>query len=303
MSARAYLRSARTMFKEMVLRKRPNLRGVLTFPPGHFYSPLLDIKSLAAHEAALPFDGADWWEHVDMRLDEQRAYYQELVDGSPAAPFPSHKSERCRYYSVNNWFPWSDAFTLAGVMRKEKPRRIIEVGSGYSSAVMLDTLESSGLSTDLTFIEPYPARLYSLLTSNDKRTAVIHEKQVQQVPLAVFDELDEHDLLFIDSSHVLKVGSDLSFIMLRVMPRLKPGVIVHFHDIFYPCSYPANWIREGRAWNESLALRAMLVGGSMFRVLAFNAFAGESFPEIFSGRFPEFLQNTGGSLWLKKIAS
>jgi hypothetical protein len=118
----------------------------------------------------------------------------------------------------------------------------------------------------------------------------------------VFDQLEASDLVFIDSSHVAKIGSDVSFILLRILPRLKPGVIVHFHDVFYPFSYPAAWIREGRAWNESLFLRAFLVGNPQFQLLAFNSFAGYSFSELFRDQLPAFLNNTGGSIWIKKVA-
>ena len=118
----------------------------------------------------------------------------------------------------------------------------------------------------------------------------------------MFDQLEAQDLVFIDSSHVAKIGSDVTFILLRILPRLKRGVLVHFHDIFYPFSYPLSWIREGRAWNESLFLRAFLVGNSQFQLVAFNSYAGYSFPEVFRDRFPAFLNKTGGSMWIRKVA-
>lgn len=167
---------------------------------------------------------------------------------------------------------------------------------------MLDTLEHAQMSAELTFIEPYPERLHSVLKPNDKSASTILINRVQEVPLSVFDQLDAQDLLFIDSSHVAKVGSDVTFILLRVLPRLKSGVLVHFHDIVYPFSYPDHWIREGRAWNESLFLRAFLVGNSQFELVVFNSYIGYSYPELFRKRFPAFLENTGGSIWIRKIA-
>ena len=118
----------------------------------------------------------------------------------------------------------------------------------------------------------------------------------------MFDQLEAQDLVFCDSSHVAKIGSDVSYILLRILPRLKPGVLVHFHDVFYPFSYPATWIREGRAWNESLFLRAFLVGNMQFQLVAFNCYAGYSFPELFRERLPAFLNDTGGSIWIRKVA-
>lgn len=281
---------------------QPNLRGALYYPPGHFYSPLLDIESLGQNGANLAFDGTECWEHVDLRGDQQRAYYVDLLENFPFLPFPKDKAPDYRYFIDNHWFSLSDAFTLSGIVRKEKPRRIIEIGSGFSSAVVLDTLDKTSASAKLTFIEPYPDRLYSLLSEKDKSSSTILVKRVQEVELSLFDQLEAQDILFIDSSHVAKVGSDVTFLFLRILPRLKPGVIVQVHDIFYPFSYPTNWIREGRAWNESLFLRAFLIGNPQFQVMAFNSFAGHSFPEIFRQPLPAFLNNTGGSIWLKKVA-
>ncbi len=250
----------------------------------------------------LPFDGAECWEHVDLRPDEQRRYFEGLVRDFSLLPFPERKSDGFRYFTEQTWFVPSDAFTLSGIIRKEKPRRIVEVGSGFSSAVMLDTLAQTHASAALTFIEPYPDRLDALLSSADRVAAQILVQRVQEVALSVFDQLEAQDVLFIDSSHVAKIGSDVTFLLLRILPRLRPGVLVHFHDVFYPYSYPAGWIREGRAWNESLFLRAFLVGNPQFQMLAFNAFAGCSFPEVFREKLPVFLKNTGGSVWLRKVA-
>jgi predicted O-methyltransferase YrrM len=242
------------------------------------------------------------WEHVNLQPSEQRFYYEDLLERFPFLPFPSQKSHNYRYFTENNWFVVSDAFTLSGIIQKEKPRRIVEIGSGFSSAVMLDTLDQTQASAMLTVIEPYPDRLYSLLSPRDRSIAAVLVERVQEVSLSLFDQLEAQDLIFIDSSHVAKIGSDVTFILLRVLPRLKQGVLVHFHDVFYPFSYPASWIREGRAWNESLFLRAFLLGNPQFQLVAFNSYAGSSFPEVFQDRFPAFLSNTGGSIWIRKVS-
>lgn len=250
----------------------------------------------------MPFDGVECWEHIDLRPQEQRNYYEDLLDRFSFLPFPSQKTEGYRYFTDNEWFVLSDAFTLSGIIRKEKPRRIVEIGSGFSSGVMLDTLSQTDESAALTFIEPFPDRLHSLLSSSDRTSSTILVQPVQEVSLSVFDQLDAQDILFIDSSHVAKIGSDLTIIFLRILPRLRRGVLVHFHDIFYPFSYPVSWIRDGRAWNESIFLRAFLIGNRDFHVMAFNPFAGYSFPELFRDGLAGFLNNTGGSIWLRKVA-
>ena len=298
----SYFGFIKNRLQERRLRLQPNLRGVVFSPPGHFLSPLLDIEQLGPNGSNLPFDGEEWWEHVDLLPDGQRTYYEDLLERFPVLPFPQQKTEGYRYFTENNWFPLSDAFTLSGIIRKEKPRRIVEVGSGFSSAVMLDTIDKARLSAALTFIEPYPERLYSLFLPNDRSVSTVIARPVQEVPLSIFDQLEAQDLLFIDSSHVAKIGSDVTLILLRILPRLKRGVLVHFHDIFYPCSYPAVWIREGRAWNESLFLRAFLVGNTQFQFVAFNSYARYLFPDVFRERLPAFLDNAGCSLWIRKVA-
>jgi predicted O-methyltransferase YrrM len=283
------------------LRLKPSLSPEFV-PPGHYYSPLLDIASLAPSSLSMPFDGVECWEHIELCPQEQRIYYEDLLDRFPVLPFPIQKTDCYRYFTDNEWFILSDAFTLSGIIRKEKPRRIVEIGSGFSSAVMLDTLSQTHESAALTFIEPFPDRLHSLLSSSDRASSTILMQPVQEVSLSVFDQLDAQDILFIDSSHVAKIGSDVNIILLRILPRLRRGVLVHFHDVFYPVSYPVNWIREGRAWNESIFLRAFLMQNRDFRVMAFNSFAGYSFPELFRDRLAGFLNNTGGSMWLRKEA-
>ncbi len=294
----SYFSGIQKRLLERRLRRDPNLRGAVAFPPGHFYSPLLDLRNVQADTGA-PFDGPEYWEHIDLRPSPQRSFYEELLSSFPPLPFPTHRTPEFRFYSENDWFGPSDAFVLSALLRKEQPRRIIEIGSGFSSAVMLDTLDRMGASAVLTFIEPHPERLHALLSEKDKAMTTILPQPAQEVSLSVFDQLEAHDLLFIDSSHVCKIGSDVAHILLRIVPRLKPGVLVHFHDIFYPFSYPTKWIREGRAWNESLFLRAFLVGNSQFEIVAFNALAKHSFPEIFRDRFPDFLKAAGSSLWLR----
>jgi hypothetical protein len=306
LNPKLYSRFVRDLRRARRLFLQPNLWGVLAFPPDHYYSPLLDIESLGPNECNMPFDGEECWEQIELRPDDQRSYYEDMLDRFPLLPFPSQKTRNYRYFIDNVWFTLPDAFILSGIIRKEKPRRIIEVGSGFSSAVMLDTLEQTHESAQLTFIEPFPDRLYSLLSPGDKPSSTILAKRVQEVPLSLFDQLEAQDVLFIDSSHVAKIGSDVTFLLLRVLPRLKPGVLVQLHDIFYPFTYPISWIREGRAWNESIFLRAFLMRNPDFQIMVFNSFARHSFPKIFRERFPGFLNDTAGSsassIWLKKVA-
>ncbi len=282
------------------LKKNPNERGRILFPPGHFHSPLLDIAALSSENSALPHDGDETWENIPLHQSEQRLLFQELLEKHPPLPFPQSESRDYRYHYDNDWFPLSDAFTLSGLMRRENPRRIIEVGSGFSTAVMLDTLDHSGGITSITCLEPHPGRLKTLLRKEDFGRINLISSPVQEMPPAGFSDLDAGDFLFIDSSHVAKIGSDVTFLFLQVLPILKPGVWVHVHDIFYPETYPLEWIKQGRAWNESLILRAFLTGNQGYQIRAFNGYAGAVFPSSFWENLPAFRQNSGGSLWMQR---
>jgi hypothetical protein len=143
-------------------------------------------------------------------------------------------------------------------------------------------------------------RLKSRLNEADLKRAEIHQARVQDIPLSFFDRLQQNDILFIDSSHVVKFASDLHYLMFEVLPRLAEGVIIHFHDIFYPFEYPEAWLREGIAWNEAYMLRAFLSHNSNYDILLFTTYLQRKFPDFFSRHFPLCAKNTGGSLWIQK---
>lgn len=125
------------------------------------------------------------------------------------------------------------------MIRAKKPRRINEIGSGYSSAVTLDTNELYfSNQIHCTFIEPYPERLLNLLSAEDIARNVLVTTRLQDVEIETFPELARGDFLFIDSTHVSKLGSDVNRIFFEIMPKLNEGVFIHFHDIFYPFEYP-----------------------------------------------------------------
>jgi predicted O-methyltransferase YrrM len=266
-------------------------------PPGHFYSPIpnaTDLKRLAPIEANILTHDIDLNLPQQLHLLDQFArYYSEL-------PFPETPSDMSRYYYQNDFFCHGDAIALYSMLRHFRPQRVIEVGSGFSSAVMLDTSDRFlNSATRFTFIEPYPDRLNQLLNAQDQQQQVI-EKSVQDVGIELFAELQANDILFIDSSHVAKVGSDVVHLLFQILPRLSPGVIIHFHDIFFPFEYPQTWFSEGRAWNEAYFLRAFLQYNTTFQILFFNSFLGQHHKVELEQKMPLFLKNTGASLWLQK---
>jgi len=274
-------------------------------PPGHFYSPLPDLS--AVHKRASRIFELDSIEipGVDLRLEEQLLLAEGFLDQYRDDYFPEEPTEGRRYYWRNDYFPFGDAFYTDRYVRDMAPRRIIEVGSGYSSAVMLDVcgeLRAGGSPCPtLDFIEPHPDRLRSLLREGDDQYCTIREQEVQDVPPELFDALEPRDLLFIDSSHVIKTGSDLWFLFFHVLPRLKPGIWVFLHDITWPMEYPKAWVEEGRAWNEIYLLRAFLQYNEAFAMRWFPGLAFGVLLDRARREAPRLVDPGGTGLWLERV--
>jgi len=206
-------------------------------------------------------------------------------------------------------FSYGDGIVLYSFLRHFKPRRIIEVGSGFSSAAMLDVNELffAG-SIALTFIEPDPARLFALFKSADEVNCTVIREPIQKVPLELFRGLSKGDILFVDSSHVVKIGSDVLHLIAHVLPALEKGVLVHFHDILWPFEYPQKWLVSGRAWNEVYFLRAFLQYNNSFEIVYFNSFMERHCAELLQEKMPLVMREPSSpltpgnaSLWLRKV--
>jgi hypothetical protein len=267
--------------------------------PGHFYSPIPSLDEIRRDESRIfgsvsrNIDGLDLHEEEQLKLlNEFVAYYEEM-------PFHPQKYEGLRYFFENPAYSYSDAILLHCMIRFLKPKRIIEIGSGFSSCMTLDTNELFfGGSIETTFIEPYPELLTSLVKETDKINII--SSRLQDVELSVFETLQAGDILFIDSTHVGKINSDVNCIFCDILPRLASGVHIHFHDIFFPFEYPKDWIYEGRAWNEAYLLRAFLQYNSAFRVVLMNTFMERFHEPFFREKMPLCLKNTGASIWISK---
>lgn len=271
------------------------------FPRGHFYSPLPDRAEVAAQADRLFDKDLDAIAGIELRLSQQRQLLEELARFAEDFRWPELPAAGHRYHLDNPAFVHGDAFVLYAMLRHLSPRRVIEVGSGYSSALMLDTRDRFlSPDTHFTFIDPFPERLNSLVSDTDRRSCRIIPEQVQRLPVSTFEALRENDILFIDSSHVSKVGSDVNFLYFEALPTLKPGVVIHVHDVFWPFEYPRAWIDEGRAWNEQYLLRAFLMHNDRYELLLFNHLLARSCSDFLRRILPIFLTNCGCSLWLRK---
>lgn len=271
-------------------------------PPGHFYSPIPNKDELIDNFNSFNINppniaGINLNDEVQLDFIKKIShYYQEM-------PFEAQNKKDLRYYFENDAYSYSDAICLYGMIRELKPKKIIEIGSGFSSALMLDTNEKFlNNQIDFTFIEPYPELLLSLLNQNDHNNKKINilDKKLQEVDLNIFKTLEANDILFIDSTHVAKAFSDVQKEIFEVLPLLNKGVFVHFHDIFYPFEYPQEWLLEGRAWNEAYLLRAFLQYNNAFEIALFNTYLYQKHNDILKANIPLSLKNSGGSIWLKK---
>ncbi len=216
-------------------------------PAGHPYSPIPSPADIA-RTADIDQAGVHTIPGVDLRVAKQWELLETLLPLYPAVSDMLMTSER--FTLDNTWFSGSDAVFMALMLTHLRPRRVIEVGSGHSSALIVDTLPDARAS----FVDPDPQRVRALLGDQ----ADVIEAPVQQVPLTVFEALAPGDVLAIDSSHVMKAGSDVHHLLFTVLPSLPAGVHIHVHDIFFPFEYPRPWLDDGVAFNEAYAWRALL---------------------------------------------
>lgn len=270
-------------------------------PSGHFYSPIPDLANIRKNEGRIWGYTPSKIEGVDLNIGEQLELIEAFSEYYKELPFEANKKNGLLYYYKNIFFTYTDAIILYSMIRHLRPKKIIEAGSGFSSAVMLDTnmiFFQDGIGC--TFIEPYPERLLSITEKREKNFRLI-PADLQTVDIGLFKELQRGDILFIDSTHVSKINSDVNYILFEILPVLKSGVYIHFHDIFYPFEYPKEWVYEGRAWNEAYILRAFLQYNEKFRLVLFNDYLHKFHRDIFQSKMPLCLENQGGSIWIKSL--
>ena len=269
-------------------------------PAGHFYSPMPSAEDVEALERRPPTTSP--LPGIALNDEAQLTLLSELARFYSSMPFTAEQSPGLRYWFENPSYSYGDGTLLHSMLRWLRPRRLIEVGSGYTSALTLDTNQrflDSRLSC--TFIEPYPELLRTLLHPGDEQCVTIIPTRLQDVDLAVFDALAAGDVLFIDSTHVAKVNSDVNRLFFEILPRLATGTFIHIHDVFAGFEYPVQWFREGRAWNEQYVLRAFLQFNEHFRIRLFGNYIVPRHAAWFREHMPLCLNNPGGALWMEKI--
>jgi hypothetical protein len=277
--------------------------------PGHFYSPVVDLDDLEKRKEKI-WQPVRNLKGINLNEEGQLALVPALAAAAKTIPFPEHRGDTgdataFRYHFDNKAYGYADGLVLFNILLQYKPKRVIEVGSGFSSALMLDT-NNRYLSDSIhfTFIEPNPdIALGRLLREEDYKNTDVKQSFVQDVDAGVFKTLQENDILLIDNSHVSKTGSDVNYLMTDILPILNKGVLVHIHDIFYPFEYPQEWILDlKRNWNEIYMVHNFLLFNNGFEIVFFSDFMQQKLKGDYLSEMPLFFKDRPGSLWLRKVS-
>lgn len=272
-------------------------------PLGHYYSLYPDMNEVVKRQDVL-YQMDKEIRDIDFNLEMQYDLLEKMKKLLPSVPEWPPESDnihsRYRYRRDATAFTLPDAVCLHLMLRILHPQKLIEVGSGWSSAVTLDTNEFYMDKTlHVSFIEPYPLTLNHILKKDESYE--LNVCSLQEMDLAYFEQLEKGDILFIDSTHVSKIGSDVNYLVFEILPKLKQGVYIHFHDIFYPFEYPYTWIKkEGYIWNELYMLRSFLMNNREYKMIFFLDYLSK----MHADKVYECLHMdnvSGGSFWIQKV--
>jgi hypothetical protein len=271
-------------------------------PAGHFYSPICDPLELRSDQARIwPDTPAQECLGIDFNPSNQLALLSEFSKYVQDVCFPADPQDSpSQYFYRNDQFPCLDAEVLFCFLRHLRPKKMIEIGSGFSTLVTAEVNRRFfGSRMDLTCVEPFPRQF--LIDGVEGVTELVRVR-IQQIDLPFFESLGRDSILFVDSSHVSKTGSDVNHIVFEILPRLQSGVYVHFHDIFLPDDYPTKWaIEDARNWNEQYLIRAFLQYNREFEIIWASYLMATRFAEETSRVFPRYPSlGSGGSLWIRR---
>ena len=264
-----------------------------------FYSPIPDLRALPDDV----FERRSALRGIDLALDRQVALVEGelapyLGEFEPPEQAPGHPGE---FQLANGSYPPVDADLLYAIVRHLKPRRVLELGSGHSTLVTCMAGAANardGHPVQIECFDPHP----SVVSAATPGIARLELLPAQQVPLAEFEALQAGDVLFVDTTHTVKLGSDVNFVVLEVLPLLAPGVVVHFHDIFLPGEYPRPWVEDlGLAWAEQYLLQAFLAMNPGYEVLLSASALAAEHPDVLAGAVGSWrLRGIPGAFWIRR---
>lgn len=253
----------------------------------HYYSPIPDTAFLKGKSEI--WKSENKLVSIDLNLEKQLYLLNNIIPKYlNECNFPLEPTDNIHeYYVKNGAFGYFSALVLHCLIREVKPKKIIEVGSGNSTRVSANAClmnKKDNYPTELISIEPYPV---PELNGDFHGLTEIYPVKVEDINIEFFSQLEENDILFIDSSHVSKIGGDVNHLYLNVIPSLKKGVIIHIHDIFFPNDYPKSWILQNRRfWTEQYLLQAFLAFNNSFEVLWCESYMHSKYKEKMDSIFP-----------------
>jgi predicted O-methyltransferase YrrM len=285
------LQTSPLAYSVMVRTFRTLQRCGINATPNHFYWPVPDLSELEKREWATfpPPPGCDFG--LSRQAQLAREFAQHYM---PEFQFDSQPTDHA-YHHGNGYFESCDAEVAYCMVRKWKPQRIIEIGSGYSTRVLAAALranlERDSVAGELLTIDPHLERVPGDGLGN---MVTIVGQPVQSLPVDTFRSLGSGDILFIDSSHVAGIGSDVVREFLQILPTLNPGVVVHLHDIFLPFDYPRDKVFENLwFWSEQYLLQTFLTFNSEFEVLWSASAMQEYHAAVLDEAFPKWRESYG----------
>jgi len=265
----------------------------------HYYQPLINP---AKHLKKSPGEDRKL-RGVDLNVSEQLSLLSEFHYNNELEKFPLTKTEKLEYYYSNGSYESGDSEYLYSMVRHFKPNRIIEIGSGNSTLMVRNAIDKNR-QDDINYqcrhicIEPYEMPWLETLGIE------LIRKKIEDLDPSFFQQLEANDVLFIDSSHVIRPQGDVLFEYLEVLPILKSGVIVHIHDIFTPKDYPTEWMfKEHRLWNEQYLLEAFLTFNLQYKIIGALNYLAHNYYEQLSNKCPIFSKQVDrepGAFWIRK---
>jgi predicted O-methyltransferase YrrM len=261
----------------------------------HYYYPLInprrDLKKSLRDDRKLL--------GIDLNTEEQLNLLQTFCYNEELESFPLEKRKDGEFFYNNTWYEAGDAEYLYNMVRHFKPGKIVEIGCGSSTLMIRNALvknksEAAAYTCQHICVEPYEQPWL------EKIDATIIRKKVEEIDLSFFQQLQRNDILFIDSSHIIRPQGDVLFEYLELLPVLNPGVLIHIHDIFTPKDYLDEWVYKHYFWNEQYLVEAFLSFNSKFRIIGALNYLAHNYRNEFSAKCPVFAQQFSEpkALWL-----
>jgi len=269
----------------------------------HYYQPLVNpkrhLKKSLRDDRVLP--------GLELNVQEQLNILDKFDFNHELLEFPLNNDNETRekmFFYNNGSYCSGDAEYLYNILRHFKPQKIIEIGCGYSTLMALNAVDKNKSEDKNYYCEHICIEPYEMPWLEDKNVKVKRNK-VEDIDVTFFEQLEANDILFIDSSHIIRPQGDVLFEYLEILPVLKRGVIVHIHDIFTPRDYLDDWIyNKHLLWNEQYLLEAFLTFNDKFKIIGATNYLSHNYHDEFSAKCPVFSKQPGrepGAFWIRKI--